>query len=103
VDCLSDLYGVPKRGKEFMFVHTSVNAARRSDVAEKVVAYILSEKANAQGAARNDCSERVDGFASPKIGPWLIVKDFFSNVRSACATPAALAVRELFAAPALDP
>src|ERR1700720_75879 len=59
---------------------------RRSDGAEKVPAHRSQEKANAFSASTNDRERWDEHFVSPKKRPATAIWDFFSTVRSACAT-----------------
>src|SRR6266853_996157 len=48
---------------------TSLDAARRSDVVEKVFAHRSSKKASAFSCPTRDRIDAVDHFISPKVGP----------------------------------
>jgi hypothetical protein len=76
-------YGTPISKRS---VHTIVNAARRSDGAEKVPAHRSQEKANAFSASTNDRERWDERFVCPEKRPATAIWDFFSTVRSACAT-----------------
>src|SRR5260370_21217683 len=67
-------------------VKKSLDAARTSDVVEKVFAHRSSKKASAFSCPTRDRIDAVDHFISPKVGPKSLLWDFFNNVTSACAT-----------------
>ena len=66
-------------------VETNLDAARTSDVDEKVFAHRSSKKASAFSCPTRDRKDAVDHFASPKSGPRTLLWDFFINVILACA------------------
>src|SRR5260370_12924439 len=65
-------------------VKKSLDAARTSDVVEKVFAHRSSKKASAFSCPTRDRIDAVDHFISPKSGPRSLLWDFFNNVTHAC-------------------
>src|SRR5260370_12499248 len=65
-------------------VKKSLDAARTSDVVEKVLAHRSTKKASAFSCPTRDRIDAVDHFISPKVGPKSLLWDFFNNVTRAC-------------------